>query len=466
MPRSYKLVAYNGGEIIHAGGDTGISQNATARVELSGIPPRRQDNSVLDTESYNLGSCQDCCTGSRNTAEYWRCKTYQEAGIYDWDLSKDFEFNKNNIVSDYNYYAELYRRNPDKFYWPALASVGGRRFVGVFQDVHMLARDIELNRLGINDIYNVIETIIQNASDNIPNFVISELLDIIEERFVIDNLENAVRDMRFMEAKLLDMAKQIFDDMAWQHLAYENGGLQLVTDILSNDPALSNQHTTAQIQRLKDAWIAIDNGDSETGALKLAYHEQRIVIQDDYDEIWNRSNLTKLFITVISWIEGPPVPNGATFREEVIFNFGIPTSPAANIANEEDRWQWFEGNTIPVFANNLEIRDQQTMNYLFNPTNVYNKEKSMVYGARDEIIGVLSIINNIGPDFLEFPLKGDERDASLSCAIDLKTISSDKMGFKAKNYPNPFNENTIIEFNLNAESEVSVKIYNAVGTVK
>jgi len=394
---TYKIKLYNeSGQEVHATYDVEIPHNTEEKITLGGIPAGRydvrleRDDIKLQSRIYTFSGCstQSCCGTNTNTAAYWRCKTYEEAGIYDWDLSKDLEFNKHTAVNVYTYYGKLYEQSEGKFYWAALGRIVGKDFFGAFRDLHIVRRDIENDRLNINDIHKIFETILKGA--NLPATVqvtINKLLDFLLE----ENPQNIAKELRFIEDKLLSMQKEIFDDIAWQHRAYIEGGISLVDNILANDSEIQRELTNEQIKRLRDAWQDFNNNRLVEGVIKMAHHEQRIIIQDDWTEIWDRSKLNKVIVTIMSLVSPSPVENGKSFFDEKIngeFNFFESSFPyiatwdidlTANLANEKDRWEWTVNDMIPKLDNNLRNRTPLTMECLSQSASILDVDKSRIH---------------------------------------------------------------------------------------
>lgn len=124
-------------------------------------------------------------------------------------------------------------------------------------------------------------------------------------------------DLRFVEQTFLQMQRDIFDDLAWQHLAFDAGGL----------PAMRALHRTGEIEQVHiDAWeqIASDEPASvRQGNRELAQHEQRNIIKADYDRIRTHSPLTNTLTVAMSYVAPSPVPGGTSFSDSVPYQVGV-----------------------------------------------------------------------------------------------------------------------------------------------
>jgi hypothetical protein len=191
------------------------------------------------------------------------------------------------------------------------------------------------------------------------------------------------------------MQRDIFDDMAWQHLAFATGGL----------PAVEALHGSGQLSdELARAWRFIGSDDPARvaqGNLLLANHEQRTIIEDDYDAIRDRSPITWGLTVAMSLAAPSPVPGGTSFRDSVPYEvnvswqspevhiripervdldppgpipnigFGLPRGgtelrgrieidetlaelPINNVSIDEKRWQWVTRDIIPDYQGLLD----------------------------------------------------------------------------------------------------------------
>jgi hypothetical protein len=139
----------------------------------------------------------------------------------------------------------------------------------------------------------------------------------------------------FLEQKLLSMQKEIFMDLAWQHEAYRQGGIEQMRDLAAK----------GQLdQGMLNAWEDIASGDRariERGNTELLYREQYQIIQDDYEEISSRGFLDiegKAISKQLSDKAKSTMPGGRDFREVV---------PDGNLTNFNDRWQWIQNEMLP-----------------------------------------------------------------------------------------------------------------------
>jgi len=130
----------------------------------------------------------------------------------------------------------------------------------------------------------------------------------------------------------------VYDDIFWQHTAYDAGGLA----------AIEAAHREGRIDdQLRDGWRSIDagrrNGDAEAvwhGNRCLLEFEQRVVLQravyDQEQSLWRR---------LAGWMPSPLPLHAETFET---------WSRNGNPARFEDRWAWIEHSLLPRYRSLAE----------------------------------------------------------------------------------------------------------------
>jgi hypothetical protein len=225
-----------------------------------------------------------------------------------------------------------------------------------------------------------------------------EAIDILERAFptgvLTDRLTDALvdatagelaRELRYVETTFLRMQRDIFDDLAWQHVAYDAGGIDAIRAL----------HEAGEIQAVHlDGWEAIDAGDVTGGNRLLLHHEQRTVIGESYDAIRERGPITWGLTMGMSVIAHSPIPGGRPFRDVVPLRVGIDTPdriplvpdwaipdrvplvgvpvpggggihldtpdrigvdlPLNNVSIFEHRWRWIDEDMLPAWIGHVE----------------------------------------------------------------------------------------------------------------
>jgi len=125
--------------------------------------------------------------------------------------------------------------------------------------------------------------------------------------------------------------KAVFDDLFWQHLAFQKGGIKEMERLYCSK-TISNE--------VYFAWQKIAQGDVWEGNQMLLFHEQRNILQNMI-----YANHSELWWTVDSWA-GIVVRLGNSLTSPVP---GDPTvfPSGKNIANFDDRWKWIEYEILP-----------------------------------------------------------------------------------------------------------------------
>lgn len=227
-----------------------------------------------------------------------RDDVYAEAGIVAWDPSLGVDFNTATIDAVYQYYPQLYGLDPN-MQWVGLASIAAPQFYAGFLDIEYARQVAETG----GDIAEVLPTL------NVPSWLAAELASL-----TADELAEA---LWFMETKFLSMQRQIFDDMAVQHYAFQVGGLDLVQGFAEGTPVNGRPPTRDAIDRTMAPWVLFEAGAIDESTGLLVDREQRDIIQDDYSQIWDHSPAAKLFVTGAGFTAVDP-SGGPSFFDHVI----------------------------------------------------------------------------------------------------------------------------------------------------
>lgn len=258
-----------------------------------------------------------------NTRESWLWETYRQAGIdpAEWDPSRGLAELDATVVAAWEFYAELFARNPDQFQWAGMATLAGGTFYAGFQDIHVLRTALQDGSMTIEEVRDVLA----DRLPGLPGPLLDELLGGAGASASV-----VASELQWVETRFLRMQRNIFDDLAWQHVAYEQGGLA----------ALEQLRSSGEIEPLHlAAWRRIDTGDPgqvARGNEMLLDHEQRTIIGQDYDAIRDRSPITWALTMGMSVIAESPVPGGQPFRDVVPYEVRIEvTTPEVSVRTPE-----------------------------------------------------------------------------------------------------------------------------------
>lgn len=317
-----------------------------------------------------------------NTPDAWQWETYRQAGIDPtrWDPSLGLAPLDGVAVDAWAFYAELFDRRPEQFLWAGMATLAGGTFYAAFQDVHVLRRALESGSVRADEVGELF----RRLYPGLPGPVLDEISDLAAR-----DMAALAAEVRYVEVRFLDMQRQIFDDLAWQHVAFEHGGL----------PAMEQLHDDGKIDLVHvRAWRDIASGDyarTVQGNRALLRHEQEWIIGDDYDTVRGHSPVTWAMTMGMSVVAHSPVPGGRPFREVVPYELTVDTPdrwplvpdwavpdrvpftdvgvpggrglyvdtpdhvevaslPVNNVSIFANRWAWIEGDMLPAWVDHIE----------------------------------------------------------------------------------------------------------------
>lgn len=269
-----------------------------------------------------------------------------------WDTTRGLSFNDDRITRVYEYYADLFLRHPE-LQWAGMAKLAGGLVYAGMQDLHVLRGLSADERLGW----------LASAMPGMPPGLAQVLahageaeLDAYEDTFV-------------------SMQRQIFEDMGWQHAAYDRGGIEEMRSLAARGE-LSPQLLTV--------WEDIASGDPERvqqGNMALLRREQETILQDDYDAMQERP-LGRSVTYLLGQVSESPITGGEPFRDVVNdvqidlpdqIRVPVPALPGGgsveidtpdtltldsplltgNIADFDSRWQWISQNMLPRYQTML-----------------------------------------------------------------------------------------------------------------
>jgi hypothetical protein len=263
------------------------------------------------------------------TAEQWRARALTAAKIdpATWKPSAGFEANRENVKKVYAYYADLYNQRPE-LKWAGMAKLAGGTVYG----------GLEQSELG--------RKAAQVAA------TAATLTPAPGAGTAAEAAKTAYGEAQFLQTQLLDMQKEIFKDLAWQHQAYVEGGL----------PALEAAYQRGELDSDQmQAWRGIASSDDNqqwSGNTRLLYREQKVILDTGYEQIRSRVtslNLSrfppvslpidsgKMIAGAMSQMAESPIPGGRSFREV--------TGDKTDITVFKDRWNWIKEDMLPAYRN-------------------------------------------------------------------------------------------------------------------
>jgi len=241
------------------------------------------------------------------TKGHWQHRAFLSAGIDPdrWDPDAGFTRTETIVQRVYAYYMKLFNAN-ENLLWAGLAKLAGAQ---VYHGLGMTQVSIETAA---------------TTADQIPT------ADLV------------IFYARTVQVQLLTAQRAIFDDLAWQHQAFLEGGL----------PALE-AHAATGIP--VDAWRDIASGDPgrvQSGNRALAWREQKKVLAPFYASIRDMADFDQIPKRMSA--EAPsPVPGAKPFREVV---------HDGDITVFEDRWKWIDTDILPAYQRLTPGRRRQLVN--------------------------------------------------------------------------------------------------------
>jgi hypothetical protein len=234
-----------------------------------------------------------------NTAAGWRYQAYVEAGIDPaaWRPGEGLEANDATARAAWDYYRTLYFSDPERYQWAGLAWFAGATVYAGVQDLSVTAD--ALRRAGdLDGAREVLAAVFPQAV--IPLLVADA------------SVPQVAAELDEVEAEMMGMQRQVFDDIAWQHVAFREGGL----------PAMAALRRSGALgPRQMQAWRDIDSRDPARVARanrNIAYVEQHDVLGDDFTRLRLGHGVVGHGVTLAtSVVAESPVPGGRPFRDVV-----------------------------------------------------------------------------------------------------------------------------------------------------
>jgi hypothetical protein len=140
--------------------------------------------------------------------------------------------------------------------------------------------------------------------------------------------------------------KAIFDDMYWQHLAFQNGGLEEL-----EKAAAAGQVTPEQLESWRQLKAADEKRDVDPEAAEaevwaankaLLFHEQDAVLQDGvYDHHRQLfQDVSSAWAVDLVGFDSPIPGDESDFEDDV---------EGGDIGNLDDRWRWIDEKMLPAW---------------------------------------------------------------------------------------------------------------------
>jgi len=264
-----------------------------------------------------------------------KVKNGVETDIRMYDPRNGFLANYDYVRAMYYYYRQLFQQMPEKFMWAGMAKTAAAPIYA-----------------GMNDLtewWVATQYYTWDGSAWATGLIAG------------DETNRDVGLQIFINQFMLQGQIDIFKDMAWEHLAYQSSGIGSIRYVVAKeDPFFASM----------DAWEEINSGILESnptliglGSRNLLQHEQRDVVQTDYDilnDLWLEQP------PLARWVGAVSVPeNGSGFANAAIWlsanSTKNPLNPSTFVPTFQttvsggrldhyaDRWEWTSNPTDGMF---------------------------------------------------------------------------------------------------------------------
>lgn len=316
-------------------------------------------------------------TGSPDEVRaHFELKAFEAAGIdpNGWDPNAGLDANAHIVGAVYEYYGGLYESDPQSYWWAGMAALIGPSFFGGFQDLETFA-----------DLMGGVGTI-ADLSEQVPGF--PGVPGVPDGTDIASLGANALEaELRWYQTGLLSMQKEIFLDMATAHEAYRCGGMEAIEALFGEDPYGFGPETVEAWNQIDQGRETDDSGLIAQGNGTLLFREQRYIIDDDYQEMYERPITGQVVTYAMTAVGAPSVPGALSYPEvfpldvDVSQYVGTPRQvtvipgwwqqdvphvgaegtvtvttplPDGNIAVFDDRWNLIVDDTLPTYLDLAE----------------------------------------------------------------------------------------------------------------
>jgi hypothetical protein len=198
--------------------------------------------------------------------------------------------------------------------WPGMANLVGPLFYAGWQDLYTARTTADPD-----DLADMFE-----RAPGIPGWVPASPFGPVGDM--------AGSELEWHEHKFLSMQKQIFDDMAYKHLAYSVGGIGLIRDLADgNQIDLQSASAFENIASGDPTAVSRENA-------SLLEREQHFIVQNDYDEMRNHDGpVGDAFTEALTWTAGNPIPGGHSYVHDYHHNLEVPVPTPVPIPSSTRR---------------------------------------------------------------------------------------------------------------------------------
>ena len=312
----------------------------------------------------------------------WRVVERADADFktQDWDTSKRYGLNADDLRAIYNYYRTVYNRseNPNpkqagtgRMEWAGLAAVAGQS---------VLYTDSHLDDPVQWDAFWSLPTVPFIAKSLVRSQGLINIINSWSALTPMSGIISAVNTNTNIASVLSDFLKisfRIFDDVGWQLEAYQTAGLDEMKRIGKlNLPVFPGPQAKAggALVDLVDAWTRMDNPQTNlSGNVLLITQEQHVVAQRVFDQLAGPPGNPRWMINPT-----PGFPAGLTVSDaltlgsilkepydgaETMLEWMTRTNrPNARLTNSTDRFDYFANYLWPTWLSKPQAERDQIIN--------------------------------------------------------------------------------------------------------
>ena len=245
-----------------------------------------------------------------------------------------------------SHYARLYLANRGLFKWAGMAAFASNQVgmaLALSELMHMPRRTLDGGEArnggdllqGVGDFFG---DVLRMAA-----FLPLSALDFAAKNMLLDDLEEVRAGNN-----------NIYNDIAWAHAAYLEGGL---AEVEANIGEAERQYMLSGFALIDEGAALLKSGGdprrAETlvrkGNVGLLRHEQTTTLQPIFDAISSAGRVAVSFGSELNF--GEAAPPGTLQRASFADHFGYPDvlSGKRSVTSSEDRWQWIEENVLPAW---------------------------------------------------------------------------------------------------------------------
>ncbi len=381
---------------------------AAANAWLASLPPSSRMELVATDEAWFDGTPVAAAIdvwkaglGPVELRTLYSSRAMDRAGIDPdrWDPTLGLAHNAATIEAAYEYYADLYRSDTDRFWWSGMAALIGPSFYGGFQDLSTFSALLD----------GAAELAGGPLGSLVPGGVATRQIAALGANEMADEL-------LWYQRQLLFMQQEIFLDMATAHEAYLDGGIDTIERLYTIDRYDYRVETVAAWRQIDEGGRTGDQALIATGNATLLRREQEHVIADDYDRMRNRPVTGAAVTYLMTAVGAPSVPGARSYAEvfpatiEVSQYVGTPQKvpeppgfgwlpdvplphvgaegtifvetplPDGNISRFDGRWALIEADTLPVYVDLAANHPDRVLDVLATP--VGERADEFTFGNR------------------------------------------------------------------------------------